>query len=297
MHVRSFRWVLENREHWPYKIVHGKLDFEHLLGRAARYADLMEVPLDLSFPQWMREGLRHLVDSINTSDNPPRDISRPSVCHQFTRFLKKNAAFAKERSLRPEIERESVEKPVFILGPSRTGTTLLHRLLARDKRFWTLKTYELMDSVLPNPSDYADVAGKDDDPRRNFAEDLFALSGAEDLLEGIHPVGIDEPEEDFGLLQASFTAWPNVFFHSIPKHGEWLEKNGSDKAYAYHRTLMKHFSWHRRQSTRHPAGARAAVVAQNAASPHGVGGPAQGLPGCPLHHDPQGAPSLSGIGV
>jgi hypothetical protein len=43
----------------------------------------------------------------------------------------------------PQHQEQEVEKPVFIVGNFRSGTTLLHRLLAKDERFTGMKSWEI----------------------------------------------------------------------------------------------------------------------------------------------------------
>lgn len=43
----------------------------------------------------------------------------------------------------PQHQAQKVEKPVFIVGNFRSGTTLLHRLLAKDERFTGMKSWEI----------------------------------------------------------------------------------------------------------------------------------------------------------
>lgn len=52
----------------------------------------------------------------------------------------------------PEILEERVPPPLVILGLSRTGTTLLHRLIAADKRFYSAAWWECRFPV-PAPDD------------------------------------------------------------------------------------------------------------------------------------------------
>ena len=56
----------------------------------------------------------------------------------------------------PEILDEQLPPPVVILGPARTGTTLLHRLLAADPRFYSAAWWECR---FPVPAD-DDVSGE-----------------------------------------------------------------------------------------------------------------------------------------
>jgi len=43
----------------------------------------------------------------------------------------------------PEYRQQSIEKPIFIIGNFRSGTTLLHRTLAKDPRFTGMKAWEI----------------------------------------------------------------------------------------------------------------------------------------------------------
>ncbi len=43
----------------------------------------------------------------------------------------------------PQHADQNIEKPIFIVGNFRSGTTLLHRLLAKDPRFTGMKTWEI----------------------------------------------------------------------------------------------------------------------------------------------------------
>ena len=163
-----------------------------------------------------------------------------------TRALRNSAAFARERQQHPEIERERIERPVFIVGINRTGTTFLHRLLARDPQFWALRRYELTEPVL-STGDYATVADTAEDPRRAYAEELMGATNVVDTLAGIHRIEVDEPEEDFMLLRLASATWVIAVAHHVPAYERWLKETGSRNAYAYHRRIMQHFTWQRRQ--------------------------------------------------
>ena len=104
-------------------------------------------------------------------DSKVRKSRRGMLMFQFSRLLYDNAALAQQRKLHPDIENEVIVKPIFILGINRTGTTFLHRLLARDLRFWTLRTYELIESVFPSDEDPS-VTWTANDPRRQIAKEF-----------------------------------------------------------------------------------------------------------------------------
>ena len=133
---------------WPYPIPHGCLDFDGLIGQARVYAERFGIPFEGTYPAWMREGLERLVTALRLPEAGLRERRLSHVIYGLTRALRNNAALARERRLYPEIEREEIARPVFIVGINRTGTTLMHRLLSRDPQFWALRRYELTEPVL-----------------------------------------------------------------------------------------------------------------------------------------------------
>ena len=252
-HARSYDWIRRNREAWPYPVHQGRLDYDCLIGQARVYAERMDVLFESTYPAWMREGLKQLVDALLSPDAGLQERRLGHVIYGHTRALRNNASLARERRLHPEIEREQIVRPVFIVGINRTGTTLLHRLLSRDSRFWALRRYELTEPVLPS-GEYATVAGTADDPRRAYAEELLGATNVADTLAGLHRTDIDEPEEDLWILWLTFSTWILATAHHVPAYGRWLAETGSRNAYDHHRRVMQHFTWQRRQ--REPDGQR-----------------------------------------
>ena len=245
-HARSYDWIRRNREKWPYPVPHGRLDFDGLIAQAERFARSMGVPFEPTYPSWMRAGLARLVEALKSPEAGLRDMRLSHLVYGLTRGLRNNAALARERQQHPEIEREAIARPVFIVGINRTGTTFLHRLLSRDPRFWTLRRYELTEPVLPGGA-YATVAGTADDPRRAYAEELMGATNVADTLAGLHRTDIDEPEEDLWVLWLTFSTWIFATAYHVPSYGRWLAETGSRNAYAHHRHVMQHYTWQRRQ--------------------------------------------------
>ena len=242
----SNQWVNRHREKWPYPVPQSRLDFDSLMTRAERYAEDEGVPFDLAYPEWMRQSLQQLVRALKAPDAKLLKDKLTDVVFELSRFLRNNAGLARERRQHPEIEREEVTRPVFIVGINRTGTTYLHRLMSRDKRFWVLRLYEFAEPVLWT-GEYATVAGTPDDPRRARTEEALRASDLFKVLEGVHAFDVDEPEEDFQILRMAFSAWVSTALSHIPEFGRWLAESGSWNAYAFHRRTMQHFTWQRRQ--------------------------------------------------
>ena len=252
-HARSYDWIRRHRDSWPYPVPHGRLDFDGLMGQAERYAERMGVPFERTYPEWMRTGLQRLVEALKSPEAGLQETRLSHIVYGLTRALRSNAELARERQQHPEIERAKIERPVFIVGINRTGTTFLHRLLSRDSRFWALRRYELTEPVLPN-GEYATVAGTAKDPRRAYAEELLGATNVVDILAGVHRTDIDEPEEDLWILWLTFSTWIFPAAYHLPTYGRWLAETQSRDAYAHHQRVMQHFTWQRRK--REPRGQR-----------------------------------------
>ena len=67
-------------------------------------------------------------------------------------------------------------------------------------------------------------------------------------MEGVHPVALDEPEEDFPIFKTAFSSWTYAAQFHVPDYCRWLASHGLGDAYAFHHRLMQHYTWRRRQA-------------------------------------------------
>ena len=246
MYGRSSAWIRRHRDRWPYPVAESRLDFECLISQARRYAERAGVPFERAYPAWMRHGLEQLVKSLAAPEAGLLDERRGYLVFDLSRSLRNNAALARERQEHPEIARQEVTRPVFIVGINRTGTTFLHRLMARDSRFRALHGYECFEPVDPTTGNGV-TARVCRDPRRARLKDLLEAAGVVENFSGIHDIDIDEPEEDFPLLRMAFAAWTTMVRHPLPEYGRWLAATGSRHPYAHHRRIVQHLTWERRR--------------------------------------------------
>ena len=243
---RSHAWVGRHRQEWPYAVPQSRLDFDSLVGQAKRFAAELDVPFESACPGWTREALKRLVRSLRAPEAKLREDRLGDVVFELSRFLRRHAELARERQRHPEIVGERIARPVFIVGMNRSGTTFLHRLIARDPRFWALRLYELVEPVLP-ADEYAAVAGTPDDPRRARIAEASHSFDIFKVMEGVHPFDIDAPEEDFPIFKKAFVSWSFTAQFRVPDYARWLAANGSGDAYAFHRRTVQYYAWQRRQ--------------------------------------------------
>jgi hypothetical protein len=142
----------------------------------------------------------------------------------------------------PEICREAVVRPLIIVGWPRTGSTLLHRLLAQDPASRPLLTWETM---LPAPRPQEE--GKRQDPRiRRAGFDLWRIHRLAPRFRAVHPIGLREPEECMMLLRNTFV-WAGGM--ALPSYWRWyltLPRQTRDTVYQEYFRQLQLLQWQRR---------------------------------------------------
>ena len=244
---KSHLWVERHRGEWPYVVPQSHLDFDGLMARARHYANELGVAFDSAYPGWLRQALQRLVGALKIPEAGLLEEKLGNVVFELSRFLHQNAEIAREAQRHPEIERGRIGRPVFLVGINRSGTTLLHRLMVRDKRFWALRLYELIQPVLPT-GQYSAVLGTRDDPRLVRTEKAYRSFEIFEAMEGVHPVGLDEPEEEFPIFKTAFSSWTFAAQFHVPDYCRWLAAHGLGDAYAFHYRVVQHYTWQRLQA-------------------------------------------------
>lgn len=171
---------------------------------------------------------------------------RAGVFADFTRFVSNRLHVEDYFQRHPEIAAEHIERPVFIIGLYRSGTTKLHHLLAADPRWHVIRTWQ---SLYPAPIDAIDSGARDTRMQRTqqFIDYLRVYAPA--LLQA-HPMAADGPEEEIMLLAHSFlTANPN---HSTPTYSRWRETQDAAPMYRYFRRLLQLLQWQARRRGQTP---------------------------------------------
>lgn len=143
-----------------------------------------------------------------------------AVREQFRHSLHTALEMSRAAAAMPEAAREKIERPVFILGLPRTGTTLLQRLLschagARYLPFWEVYT--------PVPRDLAHPAADLAERKRAARLSLGVLHWLAPELMAIHPIEADDPEECYHLFRNAFLMPGGFDFAYLPSYWQWFE--------------------------------------------------------------------------
>ena len=186
------------------------------------------------------EPLDVLVDSIN------REASLNPVGHMIIRGrivgVLANKLVAQETIRRhPEILDIPVEAPIVVAGLARTGTTMLHRLIAQDAGIRSLASWEAI-----NPAPTKRKPWQRKDPR--FAQAAAVAKGLEYMSPGffaIHPAEPDAPEEEVILLEQAFLTTTPEAMMNVPTYSRWLEGQDHVPAYQALKRMMQYLLWQR----------------------------------------------------
>lgn len=197
-----------------------------------------------------RTGLGHFgeADFVSALEQLIRSVDEEAELHTVGRTLfgarlrallenrlRIEACFARH----PEIERIAIRRPIVIAGLQRTGTTLLHRLIAADPRARALRGWEAL-APAPLPGE-----GRRGSVRRRAlgrAAEWTLATLAPDFF-AIHPVESEAPEEDVLLLDHAFASQsPEAMLH-VPSYAAWLEATDVRYSYRYLRRVLQLLTW------------------------------------------------------
>ncbi|MCZ7620611.1 MAG: sulfotransferase [Myxococcota bacterium] len=187
------------------------------------------------------EGLRRLLRSYETEARL-HAVGRIAAHADTLALLSNRLRLVADRRRHPEIAEQAIERPVFIVGLPRTGTTLLHRLLAQDPAHRVPHTWEILH---PSPPPQRARAATDARIAR-AARGIRQLDRLAPQFQRIHAVGARLPEECIAILAHSFASDRFVAMHRLPSYQAWLDQQDLRFAYADHRRFLQQLQW------RHP---------------------------------------------
>ena len=206
-----------------------RIDADHILAKAQRLhgAPTKLNPLSI-------EGLRVRAHAYETEAGLSL-FGRIIVHRDLVRCVANQLAFERAYIDRPEILRQRIENPLFIVGLPRSGTTLMQRLMcchagARYIPFWEAHEPVPRD-IVPSP----------DDTRRRIKSGrnaVWQLNTVVPDLRGVHPITSEADPEECLYLFLYMQLFPDSFdFARLPSYWRWFE-GLADRA-APHRMLAR----------------------------------------------------------
>ncbi len=182
-----------------------------------------------------REALPVLLDSIDREANL-NWLGRVILYQEIVGFLGNRFSVYRYRAEHPEVADGAVNKPLFIVGLPRTGTTVLFNLLGQDPANRVPLGWEVQ---FPDPP--PEAATYATDPRIEKAKTFFGhMDKMAPSLATIHEVGADLPQECLPVLAQSMLGPQFQVSFNVPSYQAWVDEQSHAPAYRYHRHFLQH---------------------------------------------------------
>jgi Sulfotransferase family len=215
------------RLRWP------RLDEAALLARARRATGLD----DFGDP-WFRTPLRALLASLE-GEAALTPFGRLIARADLVRLLGNRLRMTDVLARNPAITGAPVARPLFVVGLPRTGTSILHELLAQDPANRVPMSWEVMHPYPP-----PERATYTSDARIAAVEKH--LAGVDRVLPGfkaMHPMGAELPQECVALTAHDFASMLFSTTHRVPTYQAWLDAADLRPVYASHRRQLQYLQW------------------------------------------------------
>ncbi|GAA3705653.1 sulfotransferase family protein [Gordonia hankookensis] len=135
----------------------------------------------------------------------------------------------------PEITAVTITPPVVIAGLQRSGTTMLHRLIAADPGIRAVGSWEVIHLLPPKWE-------KPGRPTMRVAQTTvaeWALRYLNPKFFAIHAVEADGPEEDVLLQEYSLLSQVPEAMLDVPSYARWLRTQDMHGSYEYLKILLQ----------------------------------------------------------
>src|SRR5438034_983368 len=183
------------------------------------------------------EALSRLLESCQ-AESRLNVIGRIALRADLLRTLCSRLFLERDRQLYPGIARQEIREPLFIVGLPRSGTTLLHTLLAADREHRVPLTWEVM---TPSPP-----TGDNERQRiRRATQSCNCLNWLAPTFRHVHPLGAELPQECVSLMTPTFLSDQFDTMYYVPSYRAWFLRQDLLPTYKYHRRFLQHLQFRR----------------------------------------------------
>jgi Sulfotransferase family len=209
------------------------LQRDHLLEAAGRQTGLQ----DFGDPRF-ENALSALLESIN-QEGKLTFFGRLTVRLFLVENLCSRLRVVEVLKRFPEISRQNIQRPIFITGWYRTGTTYLHNLLAshpnvRVPLFWELRhPCSTLDPRSANPRRQIRRVHMESRIHRWLAPGFDA----------VHPMQTQKPEECLHLFDKACVGTTSFFISEAQSFAWWLLDHGIEHGYDFYKIQLQLLNW------------------------------------------------------
>ena len=212
------------------------LSADQVLAQACAETGLSDFGADTGF----RERLAVILESLYEDAGLTRG-GRIFVLQQAVRAMANRLRVEDLIKRHPEILAVPIDKPIFIAGLPRSGTTHLVNWLSRDDR---LNALTLWESEEPVPS--APVPPGEVDPRLTRSADYWGAFGAlVPHMSAMHEMAANDIHEDNELLFMDMNCYNWEFSARLPRWTDHYLAHDRAVSYAYEKKVLQVIAWQR----------------------------------------------------
>jgi hypothetical protein len=184
------------------------------------------------------EPYRIFVDALN-DEAQLHTLGRLIARDDLLNSLQIRLELTEWRKRHPEIAEQDVDDPIFIIGLPRTGTSILHELLAQDPRHRAPLHWEVR-SPCPPP----EAATYESDPRIAQAHRQIRLwNEIVPEYDSMHELGGQIPVECIQLMVHEFRSDELMGRHMVPSYAAWFSQCDLVPAYEFHKKMLQNLQW------------------------------------------------------
>ena len=144
----------------------------------------------------------------------------------------------RDRQLYPNITRQEIREPLFIVGLPRSGTSVLHRLLATDPEHRAPLMWEVRS---PSPPTRANEKRR----IQQATQSCNFFNWLAPTFRYVHTVGAEVPQECVSLMTPTFLSDQFDAMYYVPSYRTWFFRQDLRPAYEYHRRFLQHLQFRR----------------------------------------------------
>lgn len=183
------------------------------------------------------EALSRLLESCH-SEARLSWIGKIALKANIVQILCSRLQMEQDRQLYPEIRHQEIRQPLFIVGLPRSGTTLLHNLLAADPKHRCPLMWEVM---APSPPTVVDEKRR----IQRAAQSCHYFNWLAPTFRYVHAVGAELPQECVGLMTPTFLSDQFDTMYYVSSYRAWFFQQDLRPVYEYHRRFLQHLNFRR----------------------------------------------------
>lgn len=210
-------------------LLHRKLHGQDLVDAASRRSGLHDFG-DMAFLGPLQRLLDACVEEASLSV-----VGRLALRWDTVRFLTNLLQMRDAEMRAPAITHQRIERPIFITGLPRSGTTFLHRLMLADRQNRAPLVWQ---TIYPYPP-------RDGADRRvaRVTRQLRAFERLAPQFRGLHPLSATSPQECSEITAHVFRSLRYDTTYRTPSYRAWLDAAGHVPAYQFHHRFLRHLQF------------------------------------------------------